>query len=81
MKHSVVLTLNIVSNEPERVFNALHNFIEGGYYDMHVTLKNRVSINITEIEITSTQRCCLSFETIHELLYWIPDYDIRIIVG
>lgn len=81
MKQSVVLTLNIVSNEPERVFNALHNLSDTRYEGMQVTFKNRVSINITEFEITSNERCCISLETLREVLYWVPDYDIRIIVG
>lgn len=81
MKQLGTLTLNIVSNEPQRVFNALHDEIEKNYYGTQVTLTNRVSMNITEFEISSTQLCCISLETFREILYFIPDYDIRILVG
>ena len=81
MKQSVVLTLNIVSDEPERVFNALHKLIMTQQHDMQVFLKNRVCSNITEFEIYSTERCCFSLETFQEVLDWLPDYNIRFIVG
>lgn len=81
MKQLGTLTLNIVSNDPQRVFNELRNVIEKNYYGTKVTFKNRVSMNITEFEIASTQLCCISLETFKEILYFIPDYDIRILLG
>lgn len=44
-------------------------------------LVNRVSRDIVEIDLTSTEPRAISLENIKEILYWLPSYKIRFTIG
>ena len=71
------LRLNIVTKEESRVIAELSS-VSTKYI---ATLANRVSNEIVEIDLTCTEPTAISLENIKEILYWIPAYDIRFIIG
>ena len=75
MKKSI--RLNIETKDEQRVIEefkiASSTFI--------AQLVMRVSPDIVEIELSSTEPRAISLENIKDILYWIPDYKIRFSIG
>lgn len=74
------MILNIVTDDAERVLDALRYELGRGANSPRFFFKNRPARNIIEIEVVSDGYACISLENLHEALYFLSDYDIRIII-
>lgn len=74
------MILNIETTQKERVLSDIKEAFHTDKKEVEVTLKEHEVTPIINIEIKSKQPRCISLEALKEMLYYIEDYKIRIII-
>ena len=75
------MVLNIVTDEPKVILERLRNTLGNGMTKPKFIIKGKPAKNIVEILVYSEQPyACISLENLHEALWPLHDFDIRIIL-
>ena len=75
------MRINVVTNEDYYVHDCLIQAFYGSPHGVRVYLANRPARGIVEYDFMSDEPCCISLESIKEALPFIPDFNIRLVVG
>lgn len=73
--------LNVVTDNEYYVHDCLLKAFLDSVHGVRVYLANRPAHGIVEFDFIADELCCISLEAIKEALPFIPDYNIRIVLG